>query len=82
MWFTLLQKAEAFGEALRAHVAVMDRHDPERRVKLYVDEWGVWYAQPSRAQPSGNAPGAEAGGCGRASAADTGALLRLHVRAA
>ena len=22
----------------------MDRHDPERRVALYVDEWGVWFA--------------------------------------
>jgi len=26
------------------HAAVMDRYDPERKVGLYVDEWGAWYA--------------------------------------
>ena len=45
VWFTLMQKADAFGETLRAHVAIMDRHDPERLVGLALDEWGVWYAE-------------------------------------
>ena len=43
-WFRLMEKARAFGETLAAHVAVMDRHDPERKVSLAIDEWGVWYA--------------------------------------
>jgi alpha-N-arabinofuranosidase len=29
---------------IATHGAIMDRHDPERRVGLYVDEWGVWLA--------------------------------------
>ncbi len=51
-WFQIMQKAFEFGETLRMHVAIMERHDPERLVSLYVDEWGVWYAQP----PEGAAP--------------------------
>ncbi|WP_284734364.1 alpha-N-arabinofuranosidase [Sphingosinicella terrae] len=29
---------------ISTHAAIMDRHDPERRIGLYVDEWGVWLA--------------------------------------
>jgi len=29
---------------IRTHAEIMDRHDPEKRVGLYVDEWGVWLA--------------------------------------
>jgi alpha-N-arabinofuranosidase len=29
---------------IATHVAIMDRHDPEKRIGLYVDEWGVWLA--------------------------------------
>ena len=29
---------------IRTHTEIMDRHDPEKRVGLYVDEWGVWLA--------------------------------------
>ena len=25
------------------HSAIMDKYDPEKRVGLYVDEWGTWY---------------------------------------
>jgi len=32
---------------LEDHIArterIMDRHDPERRIALYVDEWGLWH---------------------------------------
>jgi len=45
-WFKVMQKAFEFGETLRIHAAIMDRHDPERLVALYVDEWGMWYAEP------------------------------------
>jgi len=30
-------------ELLSRHVAIMDRYDPQKRVGLYVDEWGTWY---------------------------------------
>jgi alpha-N-arabinofuranosidase len=26
------------------HSAIMDKHDPEKKVALVVDEWGAWYA--------------------------------------
>jgi alpha-N-arabinofuranosidase len=29
---------------IATHGAIMDRHDPEKKVGLYVDEWGVWLA--------------------------------------
>ncbi len=29
---------------INTHVQIMDRHDPEKRVGLFVDEWGVWLA--------------------------------------
>ena len=29
--------------------AIMDRTDPERKIALYVDEWGSWYTQPPEA---------------------------------
>lgn len=30
-------------DLLRQHIAVMDRNDPQKRIGLYVDEWGTWY---------------------------------------
>ena len=29
--------------------AIMDRTDPERKIALFVDEWGSWYTQPPEA---------------------------------
>ena len=28
---------------IKRHSAIMDTYDPEKRVGLYVDEWGTWY---------------------------------------
>ena len=61
-WFTLMKKADTFGQALREHVAVMDRFDPERRVALYVDEWGVWYATKAPPASASDAPPPSPGG--------------------
>jgi alpha-N-arabinofuranosidase len=34
---------------LDKHIAIMDKHDPEKRVGLMVDEWGTWYdPEPGR----------------------------------
>ncbi|MCD8185538.1 MAG: alpha-N-arabinofuranosidase [Rikenellaceae bacterium] len=30
-------------ELVSKHSAIMDRYDPQKRVKLIVDEWGAWY---------------------------------------
>jgi alpha-N-arabinofuranosidase len=30
-------------ELLRKHIAIMDKHDPSKRIGLIFDEWGTWY---------------------------------------
>jgi alpha-N-arabinofuranosidase len=30
---------------IRSHSAIMDKYDPDKKVGLYVDEWGVWLAK-------------------------------------
>jgi alpha-N-arabinofuranosidase len=42
-WALSIVKAEQMDDHLVQHIAVMDRHDPEKRVALYVDEWGNWF---------------------------------------
>ena len=29
--------------AIKAHIAIMDKYDPQKRVGLMVDEWGTWW---------------------------------------
>jgi alpha-N-arabinofuranosidase len=46
-WASTLAHAMRMDEFLVNHIAVMDEHDPEGRIALYVDEWGVWHdAEP------------------------------------
>ncbi|MFZ5897118.1 MAG: alpha-N-arabinofuranosidase [Myxococcota bacterium] len=42
-WFSTLKNTLRMDELIAAHATIMDRHDPERRVGLFVDEWGTWY---------------------------------------
>ena len=42
-YYTTLQKALRMDDLISAHLAVMDKYDPEHRVGLIVDEWGTWY---------------------------------------
>jgi alpha-N-arabinofuranosidase len=42
-WFLTLKKAMAIDEIVSKHSEIMDRYDPEKRVGLIVDEWGVWH---------------------------------------
>jgi alpha-N-arabinofuranosidase len=42
-YFASMKVALAMNEILAKHSAIMDDHDPERRVALIVDEWGGWY---------------------------------------
>ena len=50
-WAITLSKARRMDELIRGHKAVMDKYDPEKRVGLYVDEWGTWYDQEAGSSP-------------------------------
>jgi len=36
---------------IRTHSAIMDKYDPEKKVALFVDEWGAWYAPLAGSNP-------------------------------
>ncbi|MDR0670059.1 MAG: alpha-N-arabinofuranosidase [Treponema sp.] len=42
-WFITLGNICHFTERVHKHGAVMDEFDPDRKVALVVDEWGMWY---------------------------------------
>ncbi len=42
-WYETLNKAYRMEEILTKHEAMMDKHDPEKRIALVVDEWGTWF---------------------------------------
>lgn len=41
----LLQSTLKMDARIRAHSAIMDKYDPEKKVPLIVDEWGAWLAK-------------------------------------
>ena len=42
-WYRTLHNALFMEELIKGHAAIMDQHDPEKKVGLIVDEWGSWY---------------------------------------
>ncbi len=42
-YYSTICKAYKMEELVRRHTEVMNRHDPQKRVDLIVDEWGTWY---------------------------------------
>lgn len=42
-WHETIRRTRYMDELLSRHGAIMDRHDPTRRIGLIVDEWGTWY---------------------------------------
>ena len=42
-WFKLMKQALHMEELVARHSAIMDKHDPYRKVALVVDEWGAWH---------------------------------------
>jgi len=50
-WARTLSKALHMEELVAKHSAIMDKYDPERRLALYVDEWGAWYDQEPDSHP-------------------------------
>jgi alpha-N-arabinofuranosidase len=43
-WNAILYQAMRMDDVLKAHEAVLDKNDPQKRIGLFVDEWGSWYA--------------------------------------
>jgi alpha-N-arabinofuranosidase len=44
-WYDLLSRADRMESLINRHWSVLGETDPERRVKLIVDEWGAWHRQ-------------------------------------
>jgi len=42
-WASTLSKALRMEELVTKHSRIMDKYDPEKRIGLFVDEWGTWY---------------------------------------
>jgi alpha-N-arabinofuranosidase len=42
-WFVAMQRALRMEELVTRHSAIMDAHDPRKRVALIVGEWGMWH---------------------------------------
>jgi len=42
-YFTTIEKTLFMDELITKHSTIMDRYDPQKRVGLMTDEWGVWY---------------------------------------
>jgi alpha-N-arabinofuranosidase len=42
-WASTLKAASRIDELVTRHSAIMDKYDPQKRVALFVDEWGAWY---------------------------------------
>ncbi len=42
LYFSGIKQALRMDELLNEHIAAMDKHDPNERIPLYVDEWGIW----------------------------------------
>jgi alpha-N-arabinofuranosidase len=42
-WASTLKNTMFMVELVTKHSAIMDKYDPEKRIALYVDEWGTWY---------------------------------------
>jgi alpha-L-arabinofuranosidase len=42
-WIQTLKYTLDIDGMIAKHSAIMDKYDPQKRVGLYVDEWGAWY---------------------------------------
>lgn len=42
-WASTLANALRMEELVTKHSQIMDKYDPEKRIGLFVDEWGTWY---------------------------------------
>lgn len=42
-WISTLSRTLRVDEYLRANEKVLEKNDPDGKIKLYLDEWGTWY---------------------------------------
>lgn len=42
-YYRTIQATLYMEELLQQHLKIMDKHDPEHKIGLIVDEWGAWY---------------------------------------
>ncbi|MDP9423588.1 MAG: alpha-N-arabinofuranosidase [Pseudomonadota bacterium] len=42
-WAATLNRAIFLDDIITRHSKIMDKYDPEKKIALYVDEWGTWY---------------------------------------
>lgn len=42
-YYEIVSKSLEIEDIIKAHCAVMDKYDPEKRVAIMFDEWGTWY---------------------------------------
>jgi alpha-N-arabinofuranosidase len=42
-WYSTIRNTLAMDDFITKNVAVMDKNDPQKKIGLYVDEWGTWY---------------------------------------
>lgn len=42
-WFSTLKNTLRMEGFIKNNLAILDEHDPDKKVGFYVDEWGTWY---------------------------------------
>jgi alpha-L-arabinofuranosidase len=47
-WISTLANTMKMDAIIKDHVAILDKHDPEKKIGLMVDEWGTWYDEEGR----------------------------------
>ena len=50
-YFSTLKKCLQIEELIARHNAIMDKHDPQKRVAMIVDEWGTWWDVEPKSNP-------------------------------
>jgi alpha-L-arabinofuranosidase len=52
-WYELIHRSDRMESLITSHWAVLGESDPQRRVKLAVDEWGAWHNTQEPSMPAG-----------------------------
>ena len=50
-WSSTMEQTLKMDEFLAANKEVMDKNDPEKKIGLYVDEWGTWFDPEPGTEP-------------------------------
>ena len=50
-WWETLQQAWDLDGVIRGTLDILDKHDPDQRIGLVIDEWGTWHLEPALKPP-------------------------------